>query len=315
MRNSIFFRFLLISTVLISGIPAKAAPLASAARTVIPAEIQQIIEVDYRRLNASPAAMALKARVMPEQLQQLESSLRGVGIRPESDIETLTFASFRMPNKTLRMVGIASGEFSTQKILLRIKKQKILPEKYRSATLYSMGGSMAMTFLDNYTLLFGEPRAVKAAIRARDGEALTLNSNSRVTDLISGVDSGTVWSVLDAEGTQNMMRSALGDASGLADYEVIKKRLLGSRYSMDFSNGVNFDMDVVTPDTFSAATLSTLFQAGILYRKTGARGVEKAALDNIVVKSDSGNMRLHFKTDDKNFETLIQSDLFAAVSR
>ena len=315
MRNSIFFRLLLISTVLAGGIPAKAAPLASAARTVIPAEIQQIIEVDYRRLNASPAALALKARVMPEQLQQLESSLRGVGVRPESDIETLTFASFRMPNNILRMVGIASGEFSTQKILLRIKKQKVQPEKYRTALLYPMGGSMAMTFLDNYTMLFGEPRAVKAAIRARDGEALTLNSNSRVTDLISGVDSGTVWSVLDAEGTQNMMRSALGEASGLADYEVIKKRLLGSRYSMDFSNGVSFDMDVVTPDTFSAATLSTLFQVGILARKTAARGVEKTALDNIVVNSNSGNMRLHFKTDDKNFETLIQSDLFAAVSK
>ncbi len=315
MRHSTFFRFLLISTFFFGGIAAQAAPLASAARTAIPAEIQQIIEVDYRRLNASPAAMALKARVMPEQLQQLETSLRSVGIQPESDIETLTFASFRTANKSLRMVGIAQGDFSTQKILLRMKKQKIVPEKYRTALIYPMGGGSAMTLLDNSTMLFGEPRAVKAAVRARDGEAPTLNSNGRMTDLISGVDSGTVWSVLDAEGTQNMMHSALGEASGLAEYEVVRKRLLGSRYSMDFSNGVNFDMDVITPDTFSAATLSALFQAGILYRKSSARGVERIALDSMAVNSSSGNTRVHFKTDDKNFESLIQSDLFAAVAK
>ena len=43
-----------------------------------------------------------------------------------------------------------------------------------------------------------------------------------------------------------MMKSALGDAASLADYDVVKKRLLGSRYAMDFTNGVKFDLDVAT---------------------------------------------------------------------
>ena len=64
--------------------------------------------------------------------------------------------------------------------------------------------------------------------------------------MIGSVDSGTVWSVLDQQGTQNMLHSALGDAAGLADYDTVKKRILGSRYTMNFQSGVNFDLDVVT---------------------------------------------------------------------
>ena len=133
--------------------------------------------------------------------------------------------------------------------------------------------------------------------------------------MLSSVDSGPVWSVLDQQGTQNMMRSALGDAAKLADYETVKKRLLGSRYSMNFSNGVNFDLDVVTSDSMTAATLSSLLKAGVMYKKMNASPIEKVAMDSLTVDSDSSNLQLHFKTDDKKFQTLLHSDLFAAVSR
>jgi len=67
-----------------------------------------------------------------------------------------------------------------------------------------------------------------------------------------------------------MMRSALGDASKIADYDTLKKRLLGSRYTMNFNSGVNFDLAVVTSDSLTAATLSSLVKAGMLYKKMNA---------------------------------------------
>jgi hypothetical protein len=91
--------------------------------------------------------------------------------------------------------------------------------------------------------------------------------------------------------------------------------LLGSRYSMNFSNGVNFDLDVVTSDSVTAATLSSLLKAGVMYKKMNATPIEKVAMDSLTVDSDSSNLQLHFKTDDKKFQTLLHSDLFAAVSR
>jgi hypothetical protein len=84
---------------------------------------------------------------------------------------------------------------------------------------------------------------------------------------------------------------------------------------MNFQNGVNFDLDIVTSDSMTAATLSSLVKAGVLYRKMTATPVEKAALENVSVNSDSSNLQMHFKADDKQFQSLMHSDLFAAVSR
>ncbi|MBZ5567790.1 MAG: hypothetical protein LAN64_08055 [Acidobacteriia bacterium] len=297
---------------LLAGLPAMATALGTSARTVIPSDIQQIISVDYRALKNSPTAQALKARVLPEQLKEFESSLRGVGINPDTDVEQLTFASFRSKSG-VEIIGLAQGTFPTKKILARIKAKKVKALKYRTSDLWSMPGGQQMTFLDDSTMLFGQRAAVQSALDSRDGEAPALNGNSTIADMIQAVDSGPVWSVLDAQGTQNMLHSTLGDAAKLADYEVVRKRLLGSRYTMEFNNGVSFNLSVLTSDSMTAATLSSLIQAGVLFRKMNAQGVEKAALDSVTVNSDSANLKLNFKSDEAKFRSLVQSDLFASV--
>ncbi len=304
-----------VGILLLAGLPALAVPLGTSARAVIPADIQQIISVDYRALKNSPTALALKARVLPEQLKEFESSLRGVGIDPNQDVEQLTFASFRTKKNGVQIIGLAQGTFPTKRILLRMKTRKMKPVKYRTADLWTMPGGMEMTFLDDFTMLFGQRISVEAALDARDGEAPGLNSNSSIADNIQAVDSGPVWSVLDAAGTQNMLHSTLGDAAKLADYDMVKKRLLGSRYTMDFNNGVTFDLSVQTSDNMTAATLSSLLKAGVMFRKMNAQGPEKAALDSVTVDSDSANLKLVFKSDDKKFQSLVQSDMFAQVIR
>ena len=293
---------------------AFALPLGGSSHSVIPSDVQQIISVDYRALKNSDTAMAMKQQLQPPALKQFEDALKGVGIDAEKDVDQLTFASYRV-NKQVRTIGIAQGDISTAKVLKRIKLNKIKAVKYHEADVYPMSGGMQMVFLDDGSLLFGDIAAVKGALDARDGYTSTLDANSQIVDMIGAVDSGTVWSVLDQEGTQNMMRSALGDASKLADYDTVKKRLLGSRYTMNFSNGVKFDLDVVTSDSVTAATLSSLVKAGMLYKKVSASPVEKVALDSVTVDSDSSDLQFHFKTDDKQFQSLLHSDLFAAVSK
>lgn len=306
---------IILALILLCSLSAWATPLGSSARTVIPSDIQQIISVDYRALKNSDTAMALKAQVLPPALKEFETALRGVGINPDKDVEQLTFASYRAGKQGVKVIGVAQGQFSSAAVLKKMKLSKIKPVKYHQADVYAMSGGMQMTFLDDDTLAFGDMAALKGALDARDGYASGLDSNSQIVDLMGGVDSGPVWSVLDQQGTQNMMRSALGDASRLADYETIKKRILGSRYTMNFQSGVNFDLDVATLDSVTAGTLSTLFKAGVLYKKMSATPIEKVALDSVSVNSDSSNLQMHFKTDDKQFQSLLHSDLFAAVSR
>ena len=303
----------LLSLLILAG-STWALPLGSSARTAIPSDIQQIISVDYRSMKNSNTAMALKAQVLPENLKQFEAALKGAGIDPEKDVDQLTFASYRM-KQAVRVMGVAQGSFSGKLVAKKMALRKVKPIKYRTADIYPMSNGMEMSFLEEDTLLFGDHAAIKDALDARDGYTTTLDSNNQIVDMIGSVDSGTVWSVLDQQGTQNMMRSALGDASKLGDYESVKKRLLGSRYQMNFNNGVNVDLDVLASDSVTAATLSTLVQAGMLYRKMSASATEKVALENVTVNSDSSNIQFHFKTDDKQFQALLHSDLFAAVSK
>jgi hypothetical protein len=300
---------------LLSGAAAWAMPIGSSARASIPSDVQQIISVDYRALKDSDTAMALKQQVLPNDLKQFETALKGVGIDPDTDVDQLTFAAYRLGKQGVRVVGFAQGEFATTAVVKKMRLQKVKPVKYRDNDLYAMAGGMQMTFLDADTLLFGDASAVRGALDARDGYATTFDSNSQMVDMMGSVDSGTVWSILDQEGTQNMLRSALGDAAKLADYDTVKKRVLGSRYTMGFADGIKFDLDVVTSDSVTAATISSLVKAGMLYRRMTATPAEKMAMENVSVDSDSSDLQLHFKSDDKQFQSLMHSPLFAAVSK
>src|SRR5271167_5073536 len=294
-------------------VPAFSAPLSSSARTAIPSAIQQIISVDYRALRDSPTAHALRDRVLPDYLKQFETALKGAGIDADKDVEQLTLISYR--SKGTHSIGIAQGPFKKAEFLQKMRAAKVKPEKYQLSYIYPLGSGMQLVFLDPSTILFGENDAIKGAIDVRDNGADSLQSNNTINGLISGVDSAAMWSVLDQVGTQNMFRSALGQAGSLADYDAVKKRLLASDYVMNFDNGVTFDLNVKTSDNMTAASLASLLKAGVLYRKMSGTPSEKMALENTSVDNSNDVVQMHFKSDDQRFQALLKSDLFTAVSK
>jgi hypothetical protein len=305
---------LCFAVLLLCAAAGYAIPIASSARAMVPSEIQQLIGVDYRALKDSPTAMALKQQVLPDNLKELETALKGIGIDAERDLDQLNFASFRTEKKGIQTIGVAQGSFSAKAVLKKMKLKKIAATKYGTANIFPMDNGLVMTFLDDNALAFGTPASLHSALDTRDGKRPSLDSNSVMTDQMSAVDGAPVWSVLDQKGTQAMMYSAMGDASKVGDYDSIKKRILASRYTMNFQNGVNFDLSVLTSDSMTAASLSTLFKGVMLYKKLNASPAEKTALDATTVDSDSSNLQLHFKSDDQKFQSLMHSPLFAAVS-
>ena len=304
-----------VAALLLCASAGYAMPIASSARALVPSEIQQIIGVDYRALKDSPTAQQLKEQVLPDNLKELETSLKGIGIDADHDLEQLTFASFRTGKRGIETIGVAQGSFSAKAVLKKMKVKKITGTKYGTAAiLYPMQGGLVMTFLDDNTLAFGTQASLQSALDTRDGKRASLDSNPQMAEQMAAVDSSPVWSILDQQGTQFMMRSALGEAAKVADFETVKKRILASRYTMSFQNGVNFDLSVLTSDSMTAATLSSLVKAGMLYKKMNASPIEKTAIDATTVDSDSSNLQVHFKSDDQKFQSLMHSELFAAVS-
>ncbi|HEV2274459.1 MAG TPA: hypothetical protein VGR96_09850 [Acidobacteriaceae bacterium] len=293
--------------------PAMAAQLDQDARAAIPKDVQQLIVVDYRAMQNSQSAMDLKARVLPPELKALEEALKNSGLNENHDIEELAFAAFRTGQGT-QTVGLAQGQFSLEDVLAGFKKQKITPKIVRQNRIYPMGRSgMQVVFLNPTTMVFGQNEGLRIALDARDGLAPSLLNNSTMLDQMRSVDSEAVWSILDQEGTQTMMRAVLGDASQLTDYDTVKKRLLSSRYSMDFDHGVKFKLDVVTPDTISAATMASLLNAAALYKKMSGTDAEKSAIDNTTIDSSGGVLDVTFASSDSQFSSLLQSDLFQTV--
>ena len=173
----------------------------------------------------------------------------------------------------------------------------------------------SVVFIDESTMVFGAPQSVHDALDARDGVNPNVLTNGSVMDSMRSVDSEPLWSVLDQKGTQTMMRQVLGDAGGVADFDTVKKRMVASFYTMNFQHGVKFDMSVITGDNFAAATVSSLLNAAVLYKKMSGTDSDKQALEGTVIRSDSGKLEVHFASSDAQFNTLLKSPMFQGMVR
>src|SRR5580698_2460204 len=236
-----FFKMCVVAILLVSM--ADAMPINSSARSCIPADTLQLISVDYRAIKDSPTAMALKTQLMPDNIKQFEAALKGIGIDPDKDVDTLAFASFRSGKQGVKGVGVASGPFNMKAVLKKMKLQKFTPKKYGTADVYPMDGGFIMTFLDDSTLLFGDSTGVHAALDTRDGKTLSLDTNGNLADM-----------------------------------------------------------------------MSTVFKGYLMYKKNTAAGGEKVAMENTSADNDGNNVTIHFKSNDQQFQALMHTELFNALS-
>lgn len=298
-----------------------AAQLDTDARGAIPKDVQQLVVIDYQAMQDSPSAMALRNRVMPPELKQFDealhkSALSGSGTMDQY-VNELAFAVFRTgAGDNLDTVGIAQGQFPEQDILAKFKKQHLKPDMVRTNAIYPMTrAGMVLCFVDPSTMIFGDKDAVTRALDARDGLTESLLANSQMMSAMQSVDSSALWSILDAKGTQFMMKQILGQAGSVTDFDTVKKRLQGSWYSMNFVHGVNFDLTIATGDPFTAATASSLLTAAVTIRKLSSSEAEKQALSDTTIQSNAGQLNIHFASTDAEFASLLESPLFASMVR
>jgi hypothetical protein len=305
----------MMAALAVSPLVASASQLSGDARSSIPKDVQQIIVVDYKAMQGSTAAMQLKDRVLPPELKRLETALKTSGLKVDQDADTLAFAAFRASgSEGTRIIGVAQGQFQTSAILASFAKQKTKPIMIRHNEVYPMGSAgMSVAFLNQTTMVFGDREAVKAALDARDGLQPNFLQNGEMMNSMTSVDSKQVWSLLDQRGTQTMMKSVLGQASQLADFDTVKNSMKNASYTMDFSNGVRFDMSVTMADSMTAATAATVMKGVMIMKKTSGSPLEKSALDETQVESNSGTLTVDYSSSDSDFAGLLSSPLFQQV--
>lgn len=315
--TKILFRGLIaVTAVALASIPLHAAQLGSDAKSAIPRDVQQVIVVDYRAMQNSPAALNLKDRVLPPELKRLETALKQSGLKVDRDADTLAFAAFRIngASEQTRTLGIAQGQFQTAAIQANWAKNKTKFTQVRNNQIYPMGASgLSVVFLNQTTMLFGDQGALKAGLDARDGLQPNFLQNGDMVNEMNIVDTRNMWSLLDQKGTQTMMRNVLGGAAGLTDYDSVKNRMKSSRYTMDFQNGIKFDMAVVMSDTVTAATAATLMKGLALVKKTNGTTYEKNTMDETSIDSNAGTLQVSYSASEGQFSNLLSSPLFTQV--
>jgi len=323
-----------VAAMVMAPMAMQASQLSGDARSSIPKDVQQIIVVDYKAMQNSPAAMQLKDRVLPPELKRLETALKTSGLQVDQDAETLAFAAYKAPSSAAdggtpaaksnaaaapagfgtRIIGVAQGQFQTAAILAKFAKDKVKPVKVRNNDVYPMGSAgMSVAFLNQTTMVFGDKEAVRNALDARDGLIPNFLQNSDMMNSMVSVDSKAVWSLLDQHGTQTMMKSVLGDASQLPDYDTVKTRMKDAKYTMDFSNGVKFQMSVDMSDTMTASMAATLMKGVEMMKKSSGSPIEKSAMDETTIDSNSGVLSVGYSSSDSQFASLLGSPLFQSV--
>ncbi len=326
-----FLGISIAATMLAAVVPAPAAQLSTDARGAIPHDVQQLVVIDYRAMQNSTAAMNLRNRVEPPELKQFDEALSKFTLKPvlpngkpspnagepiDQYVDELAFALFRPApgSDALQSVGIAQGQFPTDDILASFKAQKMKPAMVRTNSLYPMSKTgMVLCFVDPSTMVFGSKESVTKALDARDGMAASMLTNNPMMEAMQSVDSTSLWSILDNQGTQTMMKQLLGEAGSVTDFDTVKQRLEGSWYAMDFVHGVRFDLTIQTGDSFAAATISSLLSAAVMVRKMTGSGTEKQALSETSIDSNSGKLEVHFAASDTEFSALLQSPLFQSM--
>lgn len=311
-----------IALVLAAGAAyAPAAQLSTDARGAIPHDVQQLVAIDYRIMQNSPAAMDLRNRVMPPELKQFDEALQKSGLNDNHDVDELAFALFRTKSdsESLDTVGIAQGQFDVQTIVGGFKKNKLKATVVRTNSIYPMTkAGMVLCFVDASTMIFGEKEAVEKALDVRDGIGQSMLSNNTMMSAMQSVDSNPLWSILDQKGTQTMMMQLLGSAASAGagpDFETVRKKLETSWYSMDFQHGVKFDLTIATGDAFTASTLSSLMTAAVMVRKMSSTDTEKQALAATSISASAGQLTIGYSSTDNQFSSLLQSPLFGNVVR
>jgi hypothetical protein len=288
--------------------------LSASAQSIIPVPVQQIVSIDYMRLRDLSPAQSLKAHLFPEIFQRFDIQLRELGIDTDYDINSLTFATYRGAAQQANMIVVVEGVFSEDRILEHLLRKKIHPQWYGGAALYGISGDIEMTLVDGSTLLFGNLAAIEGALDTLTGLTPSLPTDTSMCEMMEAVNSAPVWSILDAAGTRNMVQSALEKAAQILDISAIDRSLVGCGYSLNFSAAANFDVEVHTSDLMLASVVANLIKVGI-HLRMNSKTSEKPFLNNVNVETNGSNVQIHFSVDTERLEFVLDSDLFAALSR
>lgn len=180
---------------------AAVGPLPGEA-LVLPQDARFVMGFDVKRFAASPfyARYAGERHMKPEALRELEEK---TGLDPTRDIDQIVVVGTSGAGKDSLGLALVLGRFDLYKLGRTLETEgKVSGYTHEGLTLYAFKGeeprSMAVAFLNETSLLFGQKARVEAAVTSRARGETPLKQNATLIGLVEKVRPGsTFWMVGD----------------------------------------------------------------------------------------------------------------------
>jgi hypothetical protein len=183
--------------------PARAAvgPM-SAEALVLPADARFVMGFDVKRFTSSPfyARYATQRGMRPDALRELEEK---TGINPARDVDQIVIAGTGGTGAGSMGLALVRGRFDLYKLGRTLETEgKVEGYSHDGATVYAFKAdgkpAMAIAFLDEGSLVFGQKARVEAAVSSRTRGEAPFRKNTVLMALAEKVRPGsTFWMVGD----------------------------------------------------------------------------------------------------------------------
>jgi hypothetical protein len=183
--------------------PARAAvgPMPAEA-LVLPADARFVMGFDVKRFTSSPfyARYATQRGMRPDALRELEEK---TGINPARDVDQIVIAGTSGTGAGSLGLALATGRFDLYKLGRTLETEgRVEGYSHDGSTVYAFKAdgnpAMAIAFLDENSLLFGQKVRVEAAVSSRTRGEAPFRKNATLMALAEKVRPGsTFWMVGD----------------------------------------------------------------------------------------------------------------------
>jgi len=189
---------------------------------ILPADSRFVMGVDVRRLVSSPfwERYGKRDKMRPQAWTELEEK---TGLDLSRDVDQVVLAGSGAPQTRETPLVLAVGRFDPVKIGKTIEESgKATARKVQGLTLYEYEGpvgkeqrTLAVTLLDNHTVLVGPPHRVEATLASRARGESPLRENAALLRLVENVRPGsTFWMVGDQTLLSNMPKAIPAPGGG-----------------------------------------------------------------------------------------------------
>jgi hypothetical protein len=180
---------------------AAVGPLPGEA-LILPADARFVMGFDVKRFTASPfyARYASQRGMQPEALRELEEK---TGLNPARDVDQIVVAGPSGTGAGTKSLVLAIGRFDLYKLGRALETEgKARGYNHGGVTVYALKEegpqAMAIAFLDEKQLLFGQKERVETAVSSHTAGGTPLKANASLLALVEKVRPGsTFWMVGD----------------------------------------------------------------------------------------------------------------------